>query len=212
MHNLPKWAVDDRFDIIARAESNDPSRDDLRLMLRSLLEDRFQLRVHREIRQLPVYGLDLVRAGSTGPALKPHDRSSSCTTPLPRPDLQAEASSLVGLWPPLCGDGQEARLSGHRVREGGRDMTMDAIADWLTGAGDFDRPIVDRTGLPGVFDFSLEFAPGEFEYADEGPPPKDNAGPTLLEALRDQLGLRLKKERGSASLFFIDYLEYPSAN
>jgi uncharacterized protein (TIGR03435 family) len=212
MHNLPKWAVDDRFDIIARAESIDPSKDDLRLMLQSLLEERFQLRVHREIRRLPVYGLHPVKAGSIGPALKPHDQSSSCTTPLPRPNLESDASSLVGFWPPSCGDGQEVRLAGHRVREGGRDMTMSAIADWLTGSGDFDRPIVDRTALPGTFDFALEFAPGEFDYADEGPPPKDNAGPTLLEALHDQLGLRLKKERGSASLFFIDHLEYPSAN
>jgi uncharacterized protein (TIGR03435 family) len=212
MHDLPKWAIDDRFDVTARAASNDPSKEELRLMVQSLLEDRFQLRVHRETRQLPVYGLYLVRAGSFGPALKPHDQGSSCTTPLPRPDLESADSSVVGLWPPLCGDGQEARLSGHRVRDGGRDMTMSAIADWLTGVGDFDRPIVDRTALAETFDFALKFSPGEFDYADAGPPPKDDAGPSLLEALHDQLGLRLKKETGSASLFFIDHLEHPSAN
>ena len=116
MHNLPKWALEDRFDIIARAQSSDPSRDDLRLMLQSLLEERFQLRVHREIRRLPVYGLYLVKAGSLGPALRPHDQSSSCAIPLPQPDLRSGASSLVGLWPPLCGDGQEVRLSDHRAR------------------------------------------------------------------------------------------------
>ena len=92
-------------------------------------------------------------------------------------------------------------------------MTMGAIADLLTGIGDYDRPIVDRTALPGTFDFALKFAPGEFDNPDAGPPPpKDNTGPTLREALHDQLGLRLKKETGSASLFFIDHLEYPSAN
>lgn len=212
MRSLPRWAIEDRFDIVARAESSDLSKDELRLMLQSLLEDRFRLRTHREVRQLPVLGLYPLKTGSLGPGLKVHDRSSSCEAPLPRPDLESGESSLIGLWPPLCGDGQQVRLSGHRVRDAGRDMTMSDIADWLDGSADLERPIVDRTRLTGTFDFALAYSPGEFDYADTGPPSKDNAGLTLFEALEDQLGLRVKKEDGPVSLFFIDHVEYPSPN
>src|SRR3984893_5076694 len=63
MRRLPKWAIADKFDIIARAESQRPTKDEMRLMLQSLLEDRFKLKVHREKQQMPVFGLYLVKPG-----------------------------------------------------------------------------------------------------------------------------------------------------
>jgi uncharacterized protein (TIGR03435 family) len=70
------------------------------------------------------------------------------------------ASQALGIWPHDCGDGKEVRLAQRAIRDGGRGMTMAAIASWLTGAGDWsDRPIVDATGLRGTYDFVVEYGP-----------------------------------------------------
>lgn len=212
MRSLPSWAKTERFDINARAASREPTKDDMRLMVQSLLEDRFKLKVHREDRTMPVFGLYLKNAVKPGPELKAHDPTSSCATPLPIPALGIPVERVVGLWPATCGDGDEIWVSPYRLQDGGRDMTMSAIADWLTAAGDTQRPILDRTGSKGTFDFALEFDP---EYANPdglGRNPRDESGSTFIEALKEQLGLQLKKEDGVVSLFVVDNIEYPSAN
>lgn len=105
----------------------------MRLMIQSLLQERFKLRVHREEHPMPVFGLHLVKPGKTGPQMKPHDPNSSCSIPLPSPQAGTSVATMTGLWPVGCGDGTEARISKYRLREGGRDTTMSAIADWLSG-------------------------------------------------------------------------------
>lgn len=212
MRCLPKWAIADKFDIIARAESQRPTKDEMRLMLQSLLEDRFKLQVHREKQQMPVFGLYLVKPGKTGPQLRPHDPISSCSAPLPVPMGEIPVATMVGLWPANCGDGTEVRISKYRLREGGRDVTMTAIADWLTGSGESDRPILDQTGLNGTFDFILEFDPESLGREGVSNIPHENSGPTFIDAMKDQLGLHVKKQEGSVSIFVVDNVEYPSAN
>jgi uncharacterized protein (TIGR03435 family) len=212
IRRLPTWATTDRFDINARAESSKPTKDDMRLMLQSLLEDRFKLKVHRETQEMPVFGLYLTRPGKTGPQLKPHSPALSCSAPLPLPSAEAPVAAMVGLWPANCGDGTEARTSKYRLREGGRDMTMNAIADWLTGAGESDRPILDQTGLKGTFDFILEFDPESLGREGISSAPRDDSGPTFTEAMKEQLGLQVGKQEGSISIFVVDNVEYPSAN
>lgn len=212
IRRLPSWARTDKFDIDARAESESPTKNDMRMMLQSLLEDRFKLRAHREKQQMPVLGLYLIRPGNTGPQLKPHSPTSSCSAPLTPPVESTPAVKMLGLWPPVCGDGTEARISKYLLREGGRDMTVSAIADWLTGAGESDRPILDQTGLGGMFDFVLEFDPESLGREGISSVPHDNSGPTFGEALREQLGLQVKKQNGAISIFVVDNVEYPSAN
>ena len=212
MRSLPSWVKTDKFDVNARAESGDPTKEDMRLMVQSLLEDRFKLRVHREKREVPVFGLYLSKPGKTGPQLKPHDPASSCAAPLPSPAAGAPAAALVGLWPATCGDGDEVAPARYRLREGGRDMTMKAIADGLTGAGESDRAIQDRTGLDGTFDYILEFDPESLDRDGVSIAPHDDSGPTFSEALKEQLGLQMKKEDGLVSIFVVDNLEYPSPN
>jgi uncharacterized protein (TIGR03435 family) len=212
MRSLPKWAITDKFDINARAESQNPTKDEMRLMLQSLLEERFQLQVHREQRQVPIFGLYLVKSGKTGPQLKPHDPNSSCTTPLPAPQPITPIAAMLGLWPSTCGDGIEVRTSRYRLREGGRDMTMAAIANHLTGAADLDRAIFDQTGLTGTFDFILEFDPASIGREAASNVPLENSGPTVKDAIKDQLGLQLKPQDGTASFFVVDHVEYPSPN
>lgn len=212
MRNLPTWAKTEKFDIEARAPSGDPTKQDMRLMVQSLLEDRFKLRVHRERREMPVYGLYLSKPGKTGTQLKPHDPASSCAAPLPPPAAGTPFAALVGLWPATCGDGDEVAPARYRLREGGRDMTMNAIADWLTGAGESDRAIVDRTGLDGTFDYIFEFDPESLDRDGVSIAPHDDSGPTFSEALKEQLGLQVKKGDGVVSIFVVDNIEYPSPN
>jgi uncharacterized protein (TIGR03435 family) len=212
MRNLPAWAITDRFDIKARAESGKPTKEDMRLMMQSLLEDRFKLKVHREKREMPVFGLYLAKPGKTGSQLKPHHPTSPCSAPLPSPAAGTSVDALVGLWPATCGDGTGIRPSRYRLRDGGRDMTMSAIADWLTGTGDLDRPILDRTGLSGTFDFILEFDPESLGWEGISSAPRQDSGPTFREAIKEQLGLQMKKEEGTSSLFVIDNIEHPSLN
>src|ERR1700678_2401877 len=113
---------------------------------------------------MPVFRLYLAKLGGTGPQLRPHNSTSSCAAPLPPPALGTSVASMVGLWPATCGDGTEVRTSKYRLREGGRDMTMNSITDWVTGSGDSDRPMLDDTGLNGMFDFVLEFDPESRKY------------------------------------------------
>jgi uncharacterized protein (TIGR03435 family) len=212
IRRLPGWATADKFDINARAESSKPTKDDMRLMLQSLLEDRFKLKVHRETQKMPAFGLYLTRPRKTGPQLKPHNTTSSCSASPPLPSTETPVAAMVGLWPAGCGDGTEARTSKDRLREGGRDMTMNAIADWLTGAGESDRPILDQTGLNGTFDFILEFDPESLGREGINSAPRDDSGPTFTEAIKEQLGLRVKKQEGFIRIFVVDNVEYPSAN
>lgn len=91
-------------------------------------------------------------------------------------------------------------------------MTMNAIADWLTGAGESDRAIVDRTGLDGTFDYIFEFDPESLDRDGVSIAPHDDSGPTFSEALKEQLGLQMKKGVGVVSIFVVDNIGYPSPN
>ena len=213
MSHLPSWAVKDKFDILARAESDKPSKEDMRFMMQSLLEDRFKLKVHRKKEQTPILGLFPAKHGKLGPQLGPHVPTQTCSAPLPRPPAETTVAKMVGLWPATCGDGEEERLSKTVLREAGRDMTTSAIADWLTGAGESAFPIQDRTGLNGIFDFIFDFDPESLGREGISQVPRADSGPRFSEAVKEQLGLQIKKRgNGYASVFVVDNVEYPSAN
>ena len=106
-------------------------------------------------------------------------------------------------------------------RAAARDVTMESIASFLPVPGNLGRPVVDRTGLIGTFDFSLEWTP-EFQSGDgsklnDPVPPgadfqRDQSGPTFVEALKEQLGLKLESTKGPVEVIVIDRVERPSAN
>jgi len=98
-----------------------------------------------------------------------------------------------------------------RVRVGARDVTMDLIANSMPGTEDeVDRPVLDRTGLTGRFDFAIEFTPKLDGRSDAGSNSRtDSTVPNFLQALKEQLGLKLEPQMGAMDVFVIDYVEQP---
>ena len=205
---LPQWARTESFDIHAKTDIPNPTKDQMRQMMQSLLEDRFKLVTHRETRPVSIFTLTLAKAGTLGPQLKPHPANSPCPIDAPNQPSPASAplATLLSTWPTQCGDGDEI-ISSQRTRAGARDVTMTQIDAWLSAEGDTDLPIVDKTNLTGTFDLVIEFAP------EHGPAiTTDNPIPTFQQALKDQLGLKLEKQKGDATFFIIDHVEQPSEN
>jgi uncharacterized protein (TIGR03435 family) len=212
---LPKSVTADFYWIEARAEGN-PTKDEMRLMMRSLLADRFKLAVHFEAREVPVLALNLVRPGRPGPRLLPHDEGQPC------PDYTAPTSG-----PPPgkdipydCGAGAQMRQYADGVRHiGSRNSTMQSLAGAIYSngrlAGELDKPVVDETGLRGRFDFSIDYRPGENDRFI-GPMPgnreADPGGEYFLHAVREQLGLQLAPSKDSIPEIVIDRVDPPSPN
>jgi|SRR5579862_901770 len=203
---LPGWATTDRYDIQARAEGN-PSKDQMRLMMRSLLADRFKMAVHYDSREVPIFALVLIKPEKLGPQIHPHTGDAPCPT---EASAVTPNQPLAGGLPPLCGGifGMPPSVPG-RQRAAARNVAMSLIATSLTGAADLGRPVVDRTGLTGMFDFSFEWAPELPPGADLAP---DQIGPTFLEALKEQFGMRLESTKDRVDVFVVDHVERPSEN
>jgi bla regulator protein blaR1 len=214
---LPKWAINNRYDIEARASGN-PTKDQFRLMMQALLAERFKLALHYETRQLPVYALVLNRPGKLGPQFQPHPDDVPCSTKFAPDD--GPGPTVAGGFPETCGVIVDVQPSAPgRFRTGARNMALPMIADsllamWNFGnPGDFAKPILDRTGLAGKFDFVLEWSPqlnGPLPPGSTFQP--DESGPTFLQALKEQLGLKLVPQTGPVDVLVIDHVEEPSAN
>lgn len=213
MAKLPDWAVKSRFDIVAKTDGAAAGKAEMREMTRALLEDRFQLKTHREEMDADVLGMYL-KGNSDARAQLKQSSSDACTSLLPVSLNPAKAgvAELVGNWPMYCGDAQEVRVSRYLVRSAGRWMEMAAITDWLTGVMDNGKVIQDRTNLPGRYDFALEYTPEYFADRPQDPQHLENVGPSPLEAIEQQLGMQLKKERGRITVFRVDHVAYPSGN
>ena len=197
----PGWVLTDRFDVQARTEKPGVTKDEMRLMMRALLAERFGLRVHSEMRESSVYGL--VRGGELGPGLRVHSDGTGCTG-LGQGLVAEGPESVHGGFPAVCGGILALTPSATgAVRIGGSKVAMRLVADSLTSWGQLKRPVVDRTGLTGPVDFVLEYAPvlrPEAEIAG------DDAGPTFREALKRQLGLKLEAQKDRVEFLVLDHV------
>jgi uncharacterized protein (TIGR03435 family) len=139
--------------------------------------------------------------------------------------LQQRAESLVtgyaGSWPvaadfpdPMCDSLVLIRRPNGTLLAGYRNVTMDQLAGSLSGIIGLGRTLVDRTGLSGRFDFTLAWAlePTAPATSDAATTPPDPLGPPPVEALRDQLGLKLEAARARLKILVIDRVERPSEN
>ena len=193
----PDWISSARFDIVAKADGElgppvsreGPSR--LQLMIRSLLEERFKLKVHREPRQVDVYALVLARAdGRLGPELRPS--STNCEAL-----MAARGKGGPAPEPPSTGDRPQcgARVLAGELIAGGRPLgELVSLLSATVG-----RSVIDRTGLSGAHDMHLKWAPD-----------LDPNGPSIFTALQEQLGLKLQSERGTIDALVIDSIERPT--
>jgi bla regulator protein blaR1 len=215
MPGLPNWADSELFDIEGRAPIANPSKDQFRLMVQSLLANRFKMATHEEKRQLPIYELVLTKPGKTGPQLRPHIggpcRVQSADAPAPPAAAEFSPFPCGSI---LIGPAESLGRSGvaGRVRGGGRDVNLDYIAAFLNGTGMRgtapDRPVMNETSLSGTYDFWVEFVP---EASPDGIQPDPN-GPSFPEALEDQLGLKLIAKTEPVDVMVVDHIEEPSAN
>jgi uncharacterized protein (TIGR03435 family) len=180
------WMNTDRFDVEARA-AGDPPREQMQLMLQSLLAERFKLVVHREIRELPTYELQVAKGG-------PRLKEGKC----------------VGQPGPAnpCG-GYSASIWGHMVAKAADIRQLTQFLSSLQS-----RVVVDKTGLTGDYDMELTWTPDESPTGpgDPGQAPPEPNGPSLFTALQEQLGLRLEPAKGRVEILVIDGAEKPSEN
>lgn len=212
----PDWIETTRYDIAAKAD-RDLSRSSPigppstgMLMLQSLLEERFKLKVHSEVRDIPIYALVTARSPARpGPNLT---RSNiDCQSvgdagrKTPPPPKQGEQG-----WP-QCG----THMSFGEIRGRARPMTL--LASML--AQIVRRNVIDRTGLSGAFDFDLRWTPDTLPARPPGAADQpirvngveiDPNGPSIFTAVQEQLGLKLESTRGPVDVLVIDHIERPT--
>jgi bla regulator protein blaR1 len=213
--HLPKWVGAQPFVIEAKAPTADVTKDQMRLMMQSLLADRFKLAVHFETADQPVLALVLTKPGTPGPRLRPHSQGLACDTKWTAPPDRTSPSVLPGEFVPFCGVVLAINVVDHTILFGARNVTLQSIAAnlaTLPPVAEFGRPVVNQTGLAGTYDFSLNWLPDRSGSASGAGEPPDAQGPSFLEALKEQLGLKLKPTRAVVQTLVIDHVEEPSPN
>jgi uncharacterized protein (TIGR03435 family) len=181
----PDWIRADRYDLEAKAAGERPGPE-MMLMLQALLADRFQLRTHRETREMPAYVMTLARGGAR---LQP-----------PKPCGEAPLRS--------CGNSNmNSRSRPPYMTWTANHIDSRRIADNL--ATFFRRPVVDRTGLAGFFDIQIDLPPLQPVTTDAGGAAPDAS---VFTVLQEQLGLRVEEGRGPVDVLVIDHVERPTAN
>jgi uncharacterized protein (TIGR03435 family) len=199
----PSWLDSERFDVNARAPENTPDNQ-LALMLRTLLAERFKLAVKNETREEPVYALVTARGDKAfGPNIRP---ATDCVKggPVAGRAGGSLAAPLLQAGPQApCGMRSASDNRGTVIQAGAR--TMADLAGTLRGVG--DREVVDRTGLTGTFDFELRYAPDAVRATAADP---TQALPDVFTALQEQLGLKLESQRGPVEYLVIDRVERPT--
>ncbi len=182
----PGWAGSDHFDILAITPGDvRPTHDEQMKMLRNLLSDRFKLTFHREQKIFSIYQLELA---SGGMKLKPSTAAAD------------DPPALISTVYP------------QRIVLPARNATMGDFASLLQRAV-LDRPVVNKTGLSGRYDFDLTWAPDESQFGGDVPVASADApSPPLFTAMQEQLGLRIEATRGPVDALVIDTAERPTAN
>lgn len=169
------WPETDRFNIDATA-GREASRQEVMAMLRALLEERFRLKVRRDSHEGNIYELVIAKG----------------TPKLKRSAAETSYVRLIRHTPP--------QLPGVRYSIAGQKATVANLVDHLMGT--VGRPVVDRTGIEGEYDFTVEYAVEG--HADEGP--------SIFTALQEQLGLKLQAAKGLIETLTIESAERPTEN
>jgi len=198
--NIPDWVLHDRYTLEAKAPLH-ATKDQYRLMMQSLLAERFGVRVHFEDREMSVLAMELIKPGKPGPKLIPHENGPPCD------------SKSTDIFPSECYGFVATAANNGQMKAGSRATSMEWIGNFIGNiggrSGEVTRPVVDRTGLNGLWDFSVVALPPDVSGA---PNAEEATGSTLLEAVREQLGLKLVPTRAKIQVMVVDHVERPSEN
>jgi uncharacterized protein (TIGR03435 family) len=204
----PSWVTSEKFSIDAKMESSvaddlnklsPDERDAMRQrMLQALLADRFKLAVRSESKQLPVYELAIAKSGLKIQEAKPGDTYAD----------GVKGGNGKG----LGGDLMVGFGSAGMVRAQGIE-----IGTFVQGLSKYlGRPVVDKTGLIGRYDFTLHYAPDAKPHAASGSATDDAAtdpaGPSIFTAMQEQLGLKLEAKKDPLATIVIEHVERPAGN
>ena len=187
--DAPAWTESEKFDISAKPDTEGmPSLGQWKTMVQKLLTDRFKLSFQRNQRELAVYVLSVDSAGAK------------------LAESQGDPNGLPGI-------GFQRRMGDLSAF----DVSMADFINFMTRNAGLDRPILDRTGLTGRYDFKLSWTPDDAQWssvASNVPRPSEDANPAppLYTALQEQLGLKFSAVKALAEVFVIDHVEKPSGN
>lgn len=188
----PNWIDTARFDVTAKA-GHPENIGSLKIMSQNMLADRFHLQFHREMRTLPVWVLTMDKNGAK---MKLNPGPEHFEVPIRLSGASETSTSLTFT---------------------GTHTNMEYFGWWLGMVINrfqaVDRPVVDRTGLKGFYDFTMTFLPDPSgRTGPNGEPVASFEGSNLAEALREQLGLKLESSKSPVQVFVIDHVEKPSEN
>ena len=221
----PGWIDTEFYTIVAKPPDGTPPAA-LTTMLLNLLKDRFQLATHLETRELPTFNLVMARTdGRLGPNLKATPAECQATVAERNAAMQAAAAGR-GAPPPMppLGDPKAPPACGFgRVGIGDVAVSGRTIAQFVTTLSEWvGSPVIDKTGLTGLYDFTLKSSPEgirvpgplgatlSLRIAQAPAAPVDPDAPSLATALQEQLGLKLESARGPVEVVVIDRLERPT--
>jgi uncharacterized protein (TIGR03435 family) len=198
------WMDSDRYDIQAKAVANSSVKEEEGPMLQALLEERFNLKVHRDTAERPVYELTVEKGG----VKMQRSKEGSCTPysvdsqpPLP----------VAGAPRPVFCDFPRFGAGGQNRTLDGSGVSMGKLAGSLSRFG-LDRPVIDETGLAGGFDLHLKWAIEVPVSATELSTTDEPVGFSIITALKEQLGLKLESAKGPVEILVVDHVERPSEN
>jgi uncharacterized protein (TIGR03435 family) len=212
----PDWIGQQRWDVVATIP--DGGADKVLEMLQTLLADRFQVKLHRETKELPVYVLGVSKAGAKLTESKP-DPNAPAAPPDTVTITGGGNNSSIGL---DLGGGKSFTMANNQIQV--RHMTMLDVAEVLTRF--VDRPVVDQTGLTKTYDLTLDVTPEDFNVlrirsavnAGVALPPQalrllDNASPDTLSAPLSRFGLTFEAKRAPLEVIVVDSaLKAPTEN
>jgi len=213
----PKWINADRFNVIAKAEGDpQPSADGpppiMFAMLRTMLADRFKVRVHEDTREMPIYTLVKARNdGKLGEHVKPS--TTDCAALMKSAGRDRPPSPPSPTERPPCG----MRVGFGNLSVGSMSITQFAGAISLMPG--INRVVLDRTGLDGNYDLDLQWTPDQLPSRPAGAPDGpirvngadiDPNGPSIFTALQEQLGLKLESTKGPVHVIVIDSVDQPT--
>lgn len=204
----PDWVKTRSYTVNFRAEG-EPTRDQVREMMRTMLADRFGLQVHEFTREGSTNRIVLSKPGVLGANIKPHPEGAKCSTQESAsvgtaPDPSASPMANCGIsWYYLPGGVKHVELRDSTISDAVR-----ALAGISGNSGLDTRPVVDGTGLTGKYDLTLEYRYESSTFSD--PDADDGGAPTLIGALKQQLGLRVESGTGPVRMLSIDHISQPT--